>query len=210
VDPRNGRRRYAGFALLGLAGLWNLGILPSAPRLQLSDGKPTWSELRDAPDRASRLEARLGEVASGVAGRPVSVRCDSLSDIRGSVEPGGVVQFSGTSPANYARIRYDICAQLRRLHRDHGAGEGAEARAVEVLAHESLHLRGVKDEASAECYAIQFIPRVARGLGATVANAEVLHALALRAYPYHPREYLSPECRSGGALDLHGSLPPAA
>jgi hypothetical protein len=209
VNLREGRGRYVGYALLLVAGLASFGFLPHSSRFQLPDGKPGWAQLRNPHSRATAFESRLGEVASGIAGRKVSVRCDDLSDLRDSVEPGGVVQFSGDSPANYTRIRYDLCTQLRRLGRDHGAGRGAEARAVEVLAHESFHLRGIKDEAAAECYAIQFIPRVARGLGATTANAELLHELALHAYPYHPPRYLSAECRSGGALDLHGSLPPA-
>ena len=207
MDLRHGKGRYAGCGLLAVLGLWNLGFLPHAPRLVLSDGKPTWAELREASGSATKLESRLGAVASSIAGRSVSVRCDDLSDLHDRVEPGGVVQFSGDTPADYARIRPDMCAQLGRVGRDHGAGGGVEARAVDVLAHESFHLRGVKNEAGAECYAVQFISRVARGLGATPANAELLHRLALHAYPYHPPAYLSPECRPGGRLDLHDRLP---
>jgi hypothetical protein len=199
-------RKYAGLALLGFAGLWQLGILPHAPRYVLSDGSPTWAELRDPTGKASALESRLGLVAEFIAGRPVGVRCENLGDVDDGDEPGGVVRFSGDEPANYARIRLDICADLRQVTRDRGAGGAAEARALEVLAHESFHLRGVKDEAAAECYAVQFIPLVARGLRATNANARLFHDLVLRAYPYHPPAYLSPECRPGGALDLRGSL----
>jgi hypothetical protein len=202
-------RKYAGLALLGLTGLWQLGIVPHAPHYVLSDGRPTWAELRDPSGRASALETRLGLVAESIAGRSVGVRCEDLSDVHDGDEPGGVVRYSGDDPANYARIRLDICAQLRQVMRDRGAAGAAEARAVEVLAHESFHLRGVKDEAAAECYAIQFIPLVARGLRATNANARLFRDLALRAYPYHPSAYVSSECRPGGALDLHGSLPRA-
>jgi hypothetical protein len=152
--------------------------------------------------RPSALEKRLSVVASTVAGRPVGVRCEDLSDLRDAVEPGGVVEFTGERPADHARIRLDICAQLGQLRRDHGAGGGAEARAVEVLAHESFHLRGIKNEAVTECYALQFVPLVARSLGATSANADRLELRALHAYPYHPPAYLSAECRPGGALDL--------
>ena len=116
------------------------------------------------------------------------------------------MRFSGDEPANYTRIRPDICVQLGRIARDRGETGAAEARATEVLAHESFHLRGVKDEAAAECYALQFVRRVARELGATNANAEQFHERALHAYPYHPAAYISPECHPGRALDLHGDL----
>src|SRR5215213_5136169 len=199
-------RKYAGLALLGFAGLWQLGILPREPHYVLSDGKPTWAELRDPTRKASAFEARLGLVAESIAGRSVGVRCEDLGDVDDRDELGGDVRYSGDEPANYARIRLDICAELRQVTRDRGAGGAPEARAIEVLAHESFHLRGVKEEAVAECYAIQFIRVVARGLRATNANARLLYELALHAYPYHPPDYLSPECRPGGALDLHGSL----
>jgi hypothetical protein len=207
MDLISGRRRYVGYAVLAAAGLWNLGVVPHAPRLRLPDGKPTWARLRNPHTRATPLESRLGAVASTIAGRDVAVRCDDLSGFRESVEPGGVVQFSGDTPANYTRIRWDVCTLLARVAADRGAGGPAEAQAVEVLAHESFHLRGVKDEAAAECYALQLVAKTARRLGATAANAELLHEEALRDYPRHPREYLSPRCRPGGALDLHRRLP---
>ena len=209
MDLRHGRGRYVGLALLGIAALWTSGLLPHAPRLILPTNKPTWAELRDPPTPPTPFETRLGAVASTIAGRSVAVRCDDLSDLRDTVEPGGVVQFSGDRPADYARIRYDICTDLRRIARDGGSGGGREARAAEVLAHESFHLRGVESEAAAECYGIQLVRHVAHELGATGANANRLHDLALHAYPYHPREYLSQECRPGGRLDLHTRLPPA-
>jgi hypothetical protein len=207
VDLREGRRKYIGYAVLLVAGLASFGVLPHSPRFQLSDGKPGWDQLRNPPGRATAFERRLGEVASGIAGRDVSVRCDDLSWLSDSTEPGGAVQFSGDRPANYARIRYDMCTKLGRLSRDHGAGGFAEAQAVEVLAHESFHLRGVKNEAAAECYALQFVARVARQLGATATNAEELYAFALEGYPRHPTQYLSRDCRPGGALDLDGGFP---
>lgn len=193
--------------LLGLAGLWSLGVLPHAPRLTLSDGGPTWAEVRNPHDHASRLEMHLGNVASSIAGRHVQVRCEDLSDVGDTNELGGVVRFSQDTPANYARISLEICNQLERVLRDGGTGGGVEARGIEVLAHESFHLRGVKNEAAAECYAIQFIPSVAHLLGVDAAHAVSMQERAHRAYRYHPREYLSPECRPGGALDLHGTLP---
>ena len=84
-----------------------------------------------------------------------------------------------------------------------------EAGAVEVLVHESFHLRGVKNEAETESYALQFVTRVARRLGVTPADARRMYAVAMRLYPRKPPEYRSTGCRPGGTLDLHGGWPPA-
>lgn len=80
------------------------------------------------------------------------------------------------------------------------------AFALSVLAHEAFHLRGIRDEATTECYAMQWTPRVAERFGATPDDARAL-TLYLNDFVYPARqrstpEYWSPECRSGGALDL--------
>src|SRR5262249_16823320 len=117
---------------------------------------------------------------------------------------------SGSTPANYTHIRRGLCVSLGRIAYDRGAGGGDEAQAVKVLAHESFHLRGVKNEAAAECYALQFVTTMARLLGATRANAGSFHQLDLRTYVLAPETYRSHDCRSGGALDLHGALSSAS
>jgi hypothetical protein len=78
------------------------------------------------------------------------------------------------------------------------------AEALKILAHESYHLRGVKNEAAAECYAIQTVPRVARALaGVSFPDAHALAVIEyLVGYPGMPPPYRSGECRPGGALDL--------
>jgi hypothetical protein len=209
VNLRDGRRKYIGYAVLLVVGLASFGLLPNFPRLQLSNGDPSWARVRNPDSAATALEERLGTVASWVADREVSVRCADLSDVGDDIELGGVVQFSGDTPANYTRIRYGVCAELRRIYRDHGADVRREADAVEVLAHESFHLRGVKNEAEAECYALQFVSRVARRLGVPRGNARAMQALAGRISVRKPPEYQSTECRPGGKLDLRGGWPPA-
>lgn len=75
--------------------------------------------------------------------------------------------------------------------------------AVDVLAHESWHLRGVIDEAETECRSLQTMAWTAQQLGAT---AEQGHAIALAqytgAYNEMPDRYRSGACVDGGALDL--------
>ena len=67
------------------------------------DPQRGWDKAK-VPDRAPTvLERRLGEVAALAAGRSVQVRCEDFSDGT-PVEPGGVVQFRGNEPAEFARI----------------------------------------------------------------------------------------------------------
>lgn len=91
------------------------------------------------------------------------------------------------------------------------------AEALLSLAHESVHLRDLAEgqpierdravsEARAECHGIQLVARVAEAFGAGADDAAgVAHWLARELYPTLEAgspEYWSPECRSGGALDL--------
>jgi hypothetical protein len=204
-----GWRKYVGYALLAFVALWTFGVIPHS-RLPLPSNKPSWDRRRDPHTHATPLEERLGLAATALAGRNVSIRCDDLKGIQASPEIGGFVEFSGSTPANYAHIRRKLCRSLSRLTHDRGAGGSDEAQAVKVLAHESFHLRGVKNEAAAECYALQYVTPTARRLGASGANAQRFHELDVRAYPLAPAKYRSSECRPGGALDLHGTLPPAS
>ncbi len=74
---------------------------------------------------------------------------------------------------------------------------------MHVLAHESSHLAGIRDEAEADCYGLQRTAFVAESLGADPAEAEWLARLALDERTITaPADYRSPECHDGGALDL--------
>jgi hypothetical protein len=179
--------------------------LPGQARAPLSlhhDHTREWAYVREPHTRASGDERFLADVASLVARRPVEVRCEDFS-IGSPEEPGGVVQFNGSQPADYARIRPDICTALLRF-RSNPAGDVTPqaGEALTVLAHESEHLAGVRNEAAAQCYAIQDLPRVARAFGASTEDgarmADFEYTVAL---PKMPPAYRSPECRPGGALD---------
>jgi hypothetical protein len=168
-----------------------------------------------APHRpATELERRLGEVAGVVARRPVQVRCEDFS-MGTSIEPGGVVEFNGKQPADFTRIRPDVCTRLLQFMRaPHGAyacvasrscdaSVAASAEALTVLAHESMHMRGVRNEAATQCYAMQAVPQVARAFGASAEDARALAAMEYALdYPHMPPTYRSGECRPGGTLDL--------
>jgi hypothetical protein len=104
-----------------------------------------------------------------------------------------------------------LCRHGRRSQRQQ-LGEcddwGSKLLAVHVLAHESIHLAGVVDEAAADCLAMQVDADVAERLGASRAFARSLAREYWSAYyPSQERRYRSPSCRDGRALDLFPDLP---
>ena len=85
---------------------------------------------------------------------------------------------------------------------------GSKLLAVHVLAHESIHLAGVVDEAAADCLAVQVDAQVAQRLGAGKAFARALaREYWSHYYPSQERRYRSPSCRDGRAFDLFPELP---
>lgn len=149
-------------------------------------------------------ESRLSEVASSLAGRTVRVRCQSwagsFSDA--NVEPGYVRWEADGSPASETVIKADVCRTLGRYLKDPGNPSDAEVVAVHIVTHEAMHLAGLRNEAAAECAAVQRDAETARLLGAGEAEAA---ALASRywtdVYPRMPDAYRSGQCGPGGSLD---------
>lgn len=77
--------------------------------------------------------------------------------------------------------------------------------ALQTLAHESMHLRGITDEGLAECYGLQLLDDAARWLGADDALAAEMAGdywtgIYLRQRP--DSEYFRADCLDGSALDL--------
>ncbi len=82
-------------------------------------------------------------------------------------------------------------------------GWGASLVALHVLVHESVHLAGVVDEATADCLAMQVDALAAMQLGASPGFARTLaRDYWSQYYPAQELEYRSPQCRDGGSLDL--------
>jgi len=79
-----------------------------------------------------------------------------------------------------------------------------EVVAVHVLTHESMHIRGLTDDAAAECAAVQRDAMTARFLGADLAAAAALaHRYWTRMYPQMLDGYRSGGCAAEGPLDEH-------
>lgn len=154
-----------------------------------------------------RTEHRLAEIASEIAGRHVDVHCPGLlarfADV--SSHAGTVFFDERGEPADFTDLDKETCSELERFAEGKtGVDEDLRvARALHVLAHESSHLAGIRDEAAADCYGLQRTAFVAESLGADPVQAERLARLALaeRAVTA-PADYRSSECHDGGALDL--------
>jgi hypothetical protein len=180
--------------------------------------------LADWRDRHGN-EQRLGAIASQIAGRQVDVHCPGpVSRLIGWDIVEGSVRFDADgTPQDETKIAKQSCAELDALAEGRRAKElecvgrtgiacGRHGRetvmAVDVISHESWHLRGVIDEAETECRSLQTMAWTAQQLGAT---AEQGRAMALAqydgVYQEMPEHYRSGACSDGGELDLHPDEP---
>ena len=164
--------------------------------------------------RQDAFATRLDRVAQAISGRrDVHVRCGETA----GPTILGTVLFYGDRPGREALLAPQVCGTLERLWRRGGPslacaelGRGqcgkavvALAWATSALAHESFHLRGVRDEAAAECYGLQSTAFTARALGAPPAYATRLAEYTFwNVRPPVDYGYFSSECRDGGKLDL--------
>jgi hypothetical protein len=161
-----------------------------------------WNGL-DASTRAEAAE-RFSTEASRIAGKPVTIRCDEAGEYVGAVQHADGVALVG---GNLAYLTPERCLDLYRLAFKGEVRSNRTARALGVLAHEAWHLRGVGDEGTTECYALQSAVEVGERLGLSADRAHrimrrqlVGNSLRARAAP----EYrVPPECRNRGSLDLN-------
>jgi hypothetical protein len=127
----------------------------------------------------SHVEARAAAVASAIAGRPVAVRCPGPFKRHFFYETTeGSVRFDASGrPVDETDLSFRTCDGLQTAM-DRGARLTFDclyyncpkdvtqaAAALAVLAHESVHLRGVMDEGATECEARTHIGLVARRYG---------------------------------------------
>lgn len=159
-------------------------------------------------------EARLSRVATALVGHRVTVHCQSfgqaLHDLGNEL---GYVKWSDSGgPEAQTLIKRDPCAALRQYYGGRRARPTRdEIIAVHVLTHESMHMRGQLNEATAECEAVQRDEQTASMLGATAPQARLLARLYwLTVYPDLPDDYRTSDCAPGAALDEHLDTAPWA
>lgn len=205
APPRARRRSRLSPALLAVAVA---ALFVYAYRV---DREAAWTSL-SKPERAT-AEHRYSAEATRIAGRPVRVLCDTGYAFTGTGSDAAGVAFI---PRGLAYLEPTVCRSLYRVAFQHRLGGRDDAGfAITVLAHEAVHLRGVTNEAIAECYALQEGVRLGErfGLDRTTAQALVraqldrdLSDATVQRVDYR----LPPGCTKGGSLDLspsHGSFP---
>jgi hypothetical protein len=166
----------------------------------------------------SRIEPLFSRVASSVANRTVEVRCWSPQDWKVVLaeyrawDPGGVEPAGFVSDVDAGRANLDpwTCNHLVTLAYGHQRPRGDEAEldlayAVQTLSHETQHLVAMYGtEAETECYGVQGLAQVARGLGASASYARFLkERFWADGYSDNDPEYKTKQCRNGGPLDAH-------
>jgi hypothetical protein len=165
---------------------------------------------------ASRIEPTLSRLVTELAGKSAEVRCWSRADwrrllVEERAVSGGSIDDLTIGFANVrgtrANLSPEVCANLVSVVYERARPRDprdvlALAASVVTIAHEAQHMRGVADEAVAECYGIQLARRTAIALGVERSYADTLVAAYWRHYPSNLPAYRSPECRDGGSLDL--------
>lgn len=166
---------------------------------------------------ASHIDSRLSGVATELAGRAAEVRCWSAGDwdrlgdeiaARWSyAERPGLTGGYTSLDRNRVNLSPMVCRELGHIL--YGGIDFAEddwddlSWAVNMLSHESMHVRGLDDESVAECYGVQAIPRAARLLGLSKGVGRHLADRYWARWYLHQEdpEYRAYECRDGGKLD---------
>ena len=92
---------------------------------------------------------------------------------------------------NVAVLRAGTCSDLAAwLRSDRSAPTLKQVMALHVLAHEAVHVAGVRSESVAECQAMQWHTRVAEYLGASPDVAARMAAIyRTQVFPHVPLEY---------------------
>jgi hypothetical protein len=182
-----------------LAGLGVIGAL--AAIVWVAENRSGWDGL-DA-DTRSEAASRFSAEASRLVGHPVTIRCDDSGDYVGAVQHAdGVAAIGG----RLAYLTPERCLDLYRLAFKGEVRFSQTARSLAVLAHEAWHLRGVRDEGTTECYALQSGVELGQRLGLSEGTARQMMRQQLAENARRrggSSEYLvPPECRNGGRLDL--------
>ena len=180
----------------GLAVIAGLALV-----LWIVESRTGW----DSIDGDKRAEAvmRFSDEASRIAEKAVTIRCDESRDYVGFVQHAdGVAAVGG----DRAYLTPERCLDLYRLAFEREVRSSQTARALAVLAHEAWHLRGVSDEATTECYALQSGVVLGQRLGLSEDTARQLMRQQLVENALRggtTSEYRVPQdCRDGGRLDL--------
>jgi hypothetical protein len=152
-----------------------------------------------------RFQHELASAVQPVLGtREAGFGCERLMhDFFSSTGHPGHVWFDAAGhPASEAFLSQQTCADVKAYRERPDAATLAEVVAVHTVTHEAEHLAGVRDEATAECRALQADAAVLVAFGADPATARAqVGAYLTQVYPRLAGDYVSEQCRAGGQLD---------
>lgn len=165
------------------------------------DSRSGWAGL--GADARARAASRFSAEASRIAAKPVTVRCDESGRHVGAVQHADGAAVVG---GEVAYLTPERCLDLYRLAFRHTEASSRTGRAIAVLAHEAWHLRGISDEGTTECYALQSGVGLGERLGLSEDTARRMMQQQLVENAGRTgagTEYVvPPDCRNGGTLDL--------
>ena len=185
--------------------LAGLGVIAALALLfWFVESRTGWDSL--SVETRTEAQDRFSQEASLIAEKPVRIRCDESGEFVGAIQhTEGVATVGG----DLAYLTPERCLDLYRLAFEGEVTSSQTARAIAVLAHEAWHLRGVRDEGTTECYALQSGVELGERLGLSEGTARQLMEQQLAENAGRSgvaAEYLvPPECTDGGALDLDRS-----
>jgi hypothetical protein len=173
----------------------------------------------DTKAARTRVDFLLSYIVTALAHRSASVFCYSTTDWEarrtewqahwpslGELGPWRAYTLRKAGTVHLSPVN---CAQLAELARSRAPvwrddWPDALAWSVYTLAHEAVHISGVKSEAKADCHGMQLIAQAAAMLGRTTADGAYLATLYWKHWqPWLGPRVVSQECRDGGQLDLH-------
>jgi len=195
--PRARRRTSLPVIVVLVIGI---GLFAYAYRVDRNAGWPSVSAAHQA-----QAERRFTAESARIAGRPVTVQCDDEYAFTGVGSDAAGVAFISRG---LAFLQPSICRSLYRIAFEHQVGDRDDAAfAITVLAHEATHLRGIRNEAETECYALQEGVELGRRLGLDDATARAVMRYQrdrdLSDESVQRLDYRLPDgCRNGGSLDL--------
>jgi hypothetical protein len=167
----------------------------------LVESRTGWDSL--SVETRAEAQDRFSSEASRIAGKPVRIRCDESGAFVGAVQHADGVAIVG---GELAYLTPERCHDLYRLAFHGEVTSSQTARALAVLAHEAWHLRGIDDEGTTECYALQSGVALGERLGLSEDTAHRMMQQQLVENAGRTgagTEYVvPPDCRDGGTLDL--------
>jgi hypothetical protein len=197
-EARPPYRRYALEAVAVVAVVAGVLFYASRPH--------GWDAVSEA--NRTRAEAVFSREAALIAGHPARIDCDESGEFVGYVQDADGAAAVGGARAYLTPEICDTLYQVAFKHRVHSFPRAS--RAIAVLAHESWHLRGVREEGLANCYGFQSGVQIGVNLGLSESTARGLMREQLATNAADARgnpQYLVPSgCRDGGSEDLNPAV----